>query len=98
MENGYVIYASYGEYDDYTEIPMFFCPTKMEAELFVEAFENKEQPYWQKINKFFRKWYGHENNPCISDEDINEFYIPGDLSFGIKDVEVLTLMEKHPAT
>ena len=97
MNTGYVIYASYGEYDDYNEIPMFFCNMEMEAHLFIEALENKEQPYWQKVIDFFRARAGCSNSN-ISDEEIEQYRMPSDLGFGLSKVEVLSLMDKHPAT
>lgn len=97
MNTGYVIYASYGEYDDCAEIPMFFCTMEMEAYLFIEALENKEQPYWQKVIDFFRARAGCSNSD-ISDEEIEKYRMPDDLGFGINKVEILSLMDKHPAT
>ena len=36
LNTGYVIYVCYGEYDDYNEVPMFFCFMEMEAHLFMD--------------------------------------------------------------
>ena len=98
LNTGYVIYACYGEYDDYNEVPMFFCSMEMEAHLYMEALENQEQPYWQKVIDFFRKRAGCEGSTAISDEEIEKYRMPSDLGFGLNKVEVLSLMEKHPAT
>ena len=49
----YLIYISYGEgFETYgwsIEIPMFVCKTQDERDLFIDALENKENPYWDKV-------------------------------------------------
>ena len=82
-QKAYIIQASWGEYDDFTEIPLFICPMQMEAEMFVEAFCKRERPYLAKIEDYFMSEYG---------------YIPHDIGFSYKELDVLTLLQHHPAT
>jgi hypothetical protein len=82
-QKAYVINAIWGEYDDYTRIPMFVCPMKMEVELFVEAFNNREPPYWNKVEDYFMREYG---------------YVPHDIGFSWDEIDILTLIQHHPNT
>ena len=98
MAQGYVIYCNYGEYDDYVELPLFFCPIKFEADLFLEALNNKEKPYYDKVIEFFKKRHAIGAKLCENEQEFADMYLPRDLGFGYHPVEVLTLMEQHHAT
>jgi hypothetical protein len=97
METGYVIYASYGEYDDYTELPLFFCPTKMEVDMFTEALNKKEKPYWDKVVATWKKRFEGLAS-AIKEEEFIEMFMPRDISFGYHEIEIMTLFRQHPAT
>ena len=102
-QKAYVILASWGEYDDFTEVPLFICPMQMEAEMFVDAFHQREQPYWSKIEDYFL-WsrYGIHLADLANVEDQEEaadmrkYCIPHDIGFSYKELEVLTLIQHHP--
>ena len=96
MKQCYLLSACYGEYDDYNELPMFVCNLEIEAHLFLEALNNKEQPYWQKVVDFFRQKGGYDKT--ISDRKIEEYYMPHDLSFKLCSLDILQLTDTHPAT
>lgn len=81
-EKAYVIGVTYGEYDDFTHIPMFVCYMKMEAELFLDALENREEPYWGQVVNYFTS-YGAD------------YVVPEDIGFNLTEVDVLTLCERH---
>lgn len=85
-QKSYVICATYGEYDDFTRIPMFVCHMQMEADLFVEALNNRERPCWNKVVDYFAKHFGVD------------YMIPDDIGFGWEEVDVMTLCEKHHNT
>lgn len=53
----FVISGTWGEYDDYTQVPMFVCNSVDEANLFCEALDNKERPFWDDVEKYFGKEY-----------------------------------------
>lgn len=88
-QKAYVISVTYGEYDDFNSIPLFVCMMDVERDLFLEALNNRESPYYDKVVNYFHKEY-----PC-SDRDS---CIPHDIGFDWKEVELLTLMQHHPAT
>ena len=88
-QKSYVICATYGEYDDFNLIPVFVCPTAMELDLFIEALNNKEQPYWEKVVDFFAKFYPTTDR---------EHCVPEDVGFESHEVDLLTLCHQHPAT
>ena len=107
-QKAYVIVATYGEayeeYADFTEIQLFVCHTQIEAELFIEAFNNREAPYWEKIEEFFM-W--RRNGIHLADlsnmdpehaADLRKYCIPKNISFGYEELDVLALIQPHPVT
>lgn len=88
-QKAYVISATYGEYDDFTNIPMFVCITDTERDLFLEALNSRESYYYNKVVDYFHKEY-----PCRERDSC----VPEDIGFEWKEVELLTLFEPHPAT
>ena len=85
-QKAYVICASWGEYGDYTRIPMFVCYMQIEADMFIDALNNKEAHYWEKVTSYFAKNCGVG------------YHIPDDIGFGWDEIDVLTLIQHHPAT
>ena len=57
QQKSYVICAVYGEsYEEcnnFSKYPIFVCSTAIELDMFLDALEKKEQPYWDKVVKFF---------------------------------------------
>ena len=103
-QKAYVICADWGEYDDYTQIPMFVCYMQMEAELFVEALCKQEQPYWEKIEDYFL-WsrYGIHIADLVNVKDqeaadMRKYCIPHDIGFSYKELDVLTLIQHRQNT
>jgi hypothetical protein len=103
-QKAYVIYANWGEYDDYTKATMFVCPMQMEAELFVEAFYNREKPYWEKVEEFFLRRMNGINLDDLSNmdperaADLRKYCVPQDIGFGYDELDILTLIQHHPNT
>ena len=97
MENGYVIYAAYGEYDDYTELPLFFCPTEMEVDMFIEALNKKEKYYWDMVVDIWKQRF-EGLAKAIKDDEFIEMFMPRDIHFGYHEIKVLTVLQQHPAT
>ena len=88
-QKAYVISATYGEYDDFNSIPLFVCLMDMERDLFLEALNNRESPYYDKVVDYFHKEY-----PCSERDSC----VPDGIGFDWKEVELLTLFKQPPAT
>ena len=71
----FVICGTWGEYDDFTRVPMFVCHDEDEAIMFVEALNNKEEEYFEKVIDFFEE----------------EQYVSSDIYFEYHSLEVLKL-------
>ena len=84
----YVISATWGEYDDFTSVPLFVCAMDIERDLFLDALNKRESPYYDKVVDYFQKEY-----PC-ADRDT---CVPDDVGFSWKKVELLSLTDRHPA-
>lgn len=78
MKTSFLIYATWGEYDDFTIRPLFICHDKDEAFLFLTALNNKEPEYIQKVKDYFNQNY-------------SENYYPQDIGFGIDELEVVNI-------
>lgn len=85
-QKAYIINATWGEYDYCTRIPMFVCYMQIEADMFVDALNNKETHYWEKVTSYFAKNYGMN------------YRIPDDIGFSYEEIDVLTLIQHHPST
>lgn len=72
----YIIVASWGEYDDHTTMNLFACRTRDEAALLVEALNNKEEGYWEKVFRKFQTDGG---------------YIPHDIYFYFDKIEIISI-------
>lgn len=82
----YVISATWGEYDDFTSVPLFVCVMDIERDLFLDALNKRESPYYDKVVDYFHKEY-----PC-SDRDT---CVPESIGFDWKKVELLSLNSQH---
>lgn len=89
MQKAYVILATYGEYDDFNTIPLFVCLNTMERDLFYDALQKHEKPYFDKVIDYFHKMYPNT--------DI-ENCVPCDIGFDCREVDVLTFFSTHPNT
>ena len=76
MTNEYIIFATYGEYDDFNKIAMCICKSEIETELLVQALNDKEPPYYDDFAKMFEGMCG---------------YIPNDLYFQFESVPVWSM-------
>ena len=88
-QKAYVISATWGEYDDFTSIPLFVCMMDIERDLFMEALYKKESPYYDKVIAYFNKEYPNS---------YDETHVPHDIGFSWNEVDILTLCQQHPAT
>ena len=70
-----IIYENHGEYDDYTKNPLFVCKTVDDAQLFIDALQDKDPSLWKDVIDFF----GGEN------------YVPHDIDFGWEEVKLLEI-------
>lgn len=77
--NSFLIYASWGEYDDFTTCPLFFCDDIDSATMLVDAFNNKENPYWELVVEFFVNEFG------------SEYTIPSDIGFNFKELNKISI-------
>lgn len=75
MNKSFVISGTWGEYDDYTKVPMFVCNSVDEAYLFCESLNAKEKPFYESVLNFFG----------------DEKYIPNDIFFIYDEVPILRL-------
>ena len=73
--NEFVISGTWGEYDDYTKVPMFVCHSVEEARLFCDSLNEKESPFWEKVLEYFG----------------SDFYTPSDIYFVFDEVPLLKL-------
>lgn len=71
----YVISGTWGEYDDYTKVPMFACRSVEEASLFCDSLNEKENPLWNKVLEYFG----------------SDFCTPSDIYFVFDKVPLLEL-------
>lgn len=83
MDKEYLINAEYFYDGDYYSISLGVCHMEAEAKVYIDALRNKEDWIW---NKTVLKIFG---NP----EDI-----PYNLMFCMREIEVLSLCQKHPNT
>ena len=88
-QKAYVISATWGEYDDFTSVPLFVCLMDIERDLFVDALYNKESPYYDKVVDYFNKEYPN----CYG-----ESHVPEDIGFTCNEVDILTFLTQHPPT
>ena len=82
----YVISATWGEYDDCTSVPLFVCVMDIERDLFLDALNKRESPYYDKVVDYFHKEY-----PCTDRDSC----VPVGLGFDWKKVELLSLNSQH---
>lgn len=73
--NEFVISGTWGEYDDYTKIPMFVCHSEDEASLFCDSLNKSESPFFEKVIEYFGEAY----------------YVPNDIYFVFDRVPLLEL-------
>lgn len=69
----YLITGAYGEYDDYTRIPIMVVPDKETAQLVIEEFEKLNNQFLVLLNKIFEN--KNLKDVYFSYEWIEEFHL-----------------------
>lgn len=65
--------GDYGEYDDYTRIPIMVVPDKETAQLVIEEFEKPNNQFLTLLNKIYEN--NHLDDVCFYYEWIEEFHL-----------------------